>query len=62
MATNAFPTNFSLVSMYTWFDPCLLSELSFKSLLFISCTKFCCHLLKKNPIKTRSFARNFCSD
>ena len=61
MATNTFPTQLQF-SIHVHLVPCLLSELSLKSLLFISSTKFCCYLLKKKTIKTRSFARHFCSD
>ena len=42
--------------------PSLLSELSLRSLLFISSTKLRCHLLIRKPIKTHSFAKHFCSD
>ena len=46
MATNTFPTQLQF-SIHVHLVPCLLSELSLKSLLFISSTKFCCYLLKK---------------
>ena len=60
MATNTFPTQLQF-SIHVHLVPCLLSELSLKSLLFISSTNVLLPFVKKK-IKTRSFARHFCSD